>query len=305
MQTHPIEPVKRPTASDVMAGAPGLDHQAARPAAGAPSGRHAALIGQATLDADTAAFYREAIRTLADAAVPFLVGGAYAFERYTGIARHTKDFDIFVRPRDLDRALAVFQAAGYHTELTFPHWLGKAFCGGDFIDVIFCSGNGLAQVDDEWFAYAVEAEVLGLPVKLSPPEEMIWSKAFVLERERYDGADVAHVLRAQAEHLDWARLLRRFGEHWRVLLSHLTLFGFIYPCERDRIPRNVLEDLLRRLQADLDTPAAPERVCQGTLVSREQYLVDVERWGYADARLQPRGNMTRQDVDHWTAAIDS
>jgi hypothetical protein len=90
-----------------------------------------------------------------------------------------------------------------------------------------------------------------------------------------------------------------------VLLSHLTLFGFIYPCERDKIPTRVMEDLLARLQAELQTPPASERVCRGTLVSREQYLVDVERWGYADARLPPRGNLTRQDVDHWTAAIDS
>jgi hypothetical protein len=267
--------------------------------------RPESLVGQAILDPATREYYRQAISTLSQVDVPFLVGGAYAFERYTGIARHTKDFDIFVRPEDLDRTMQVFSAAGYHTELSFPHWLGKAFCSGDFIDVIFSSGNGLARVDDEWFAHAVEAEVLGMPLRLSPPEEMIWTKAFILERERCDTADVAHVLRAQAEHLDWERLVRRFGDHWRVLLSHLTLFGFIYPTERAKIPAPVMDDLLGRLQAELRQPAAAERLCQGTLISREQYLVDVERWGYADARLQPRGNMTRQDVDHWTAAIDS
>ncbi|HEY7060581.1 MAG TPA: nucleotidyltransferase family protein [Chloroflexota bacterium] len=267
--------------------------------------RHAALIGQATLDPITREFYCQAIRTLLAADVQFLVGGAYAFERYTGIARHTKDFDIFVRPEDVDRTLKVFAAAGYHTERSFPHWLAKAFCGGDFIDVIFASGNGITRVDDDWFAHAVDAEVLGMPLKLTPPEEMIWSKAFILERERFDGADVAHVLRAQAEALDWPRLLDRFGDNWRVLLMHLTLFGFIYPCERDKIPRQVMDALLGRLRDELATPPAAERICQGTLVSREQYLVDVERWGYDDARLRPRGNMTRRDVDHWTAAIDS
>ena len=305
MQTHPTEQAAWKAAGDP-GGPRSPNGQPVPPAAAtARNGRHAALLGQARLDADTAAFYCQAIRTLADAGVPFLVGGAYAFERYTGIARHTKDFDIFLQPQQLDRALEVFANAGYHTELTFPHWLGKAFCGGEFIDIIFSSGNGIVRVDDEWFAHAVEAEVLGMPLKLAPPEEMIWSKAFILERERYDGADVAHLLRAQAEHLDWERLLQRFGDNWRVLLSHLTLFGFIYPCERDKIPTGVMRELLGRLEAELRTPPSAERVCQGTLVSREQYLVDVERWGYADARLQPRGNMTRQQVDHWTAAIDS
>jgi Nucleotidyl transferase of unknown function (DUF2204) len=282
-----------------------IDQDRQQAAGSGYGGRQAALVGQATLDPISREFYCRAIRTLCEAAVPFLVGGAYAFECYTGIARHTKDFDIFVRHEHCYRALQVFKAAGYHTELTFPHWLGKAFCSGDFIDVIFSSGNGLARVDDEWFAHAVSAEVLGMPLKLSPPEEMIWSKAFVQERERYDGADVAHILRTQAEHLDWERLFRRFGDKWHVLLSHLTLFGFIYPGERGKIPAWVMEELIGRLQNDLRTPSSAKRVCQGTLLSREQYLVDVERWGYADARLRPRGNLTRQDIDHWTAAIDS
>ena len=41
-------------------------------------------------------------------------------------------------------------------------------------------------MDAEWFAHARDGEVLGLPVKLCPPEEeLIRSKAFVQERERF------------------------------------------------------------------------------------------------------------------------
>src|SRR5918997_31387 len=163
------------------------------------------------LSAETAAFYRRMMDGLIAAELPFLVGGAYAFARYTGIERHTKDFDVFVREEDVDWAMTALGTAGCATELTFPHWLGKAYCGADFIDIIFSSGNGLVRVDDEWFANAVEDEVLGLPVRLIPPEEMLWSKSFVMERERYDGADVNHLLRARAANLDWPRLLQRFG----------------------------------------------------------------------------------------------
>jgi len=248
--------------------------------------------------------YCRAVETLGNAAVPFLVGGSYALERYTAIARHTKDFDVFVHRRDLDRVFELLSTAGYETELTFPHWLGKAVAGDDFIDVIFGSGNGIAEVDDEWFAHSVESEVLGVRVRLCPPEEMIWSKAFVMERERYDGADVAHLLHACASDLDWRRLLARFGPHWRVLFSHLILVGFIYPAERSRVPDGVMHELLRRLQGELRGPSPGARLCQGTLLSREQYLVDVTRWEYQDARLAPKGNMTSEDVALWTAAID-
>ena len=259
-------------------------------------------VAETVLDPVSRAFYRRVMHELEERGVPLLVGGAYAFERYTGIGRHTKDFDIFVHPRDVERALAWLAASGCATELTFPHWLAKATRGDDVVDLIFSSGNGVALVDDLWFRHGVAETVLDVPVKLVPPEEMIWSKAFVMERERYDGADVAHVLRACADTLDWPRLLARFDVHWRVLLHHLVVFGFIYPSERTRIPAAVMRELMGRLDQELTRPSG-DGACRGTLISRAQYLVDVERWGYTDPRLAPHGNMTPAERELWTAGI--
>ena len=247
--------------------------------------------------------YRRVLDVLREGGVELLVGGAYAFTRYTGIERSTKDFDIFVRSTEIQRALAALADAGFRTELTFPHWLGKAYWGDTFVDVIFNSGNGVTPIDDDWFTHAPTGEVLGTTVKLMPAEEMLWSKSFVMERERYDGADVIHLIRAGAATLDWDRLVRRFGERWRVLFMNLVLFGFIYPGERTRLPRGLVEGLVGRLQAELDTADAA-KVCNGTVVSRQQYLVDVTEWGYQDGRLPPHGNMTAEQVAHWTAAIN-
>lgn len=259
-----------------------------------------------TLPPETAAFYQAMIEALDAASVPFLVGGAYAFARYTGIERHTKDLDIFVQAGDLERTMTALAGAGCVTELTFPHWLGKAFQGTDFIDVIFSSGNGLVPVDEEWFAHGVAENVLGRSVRLIPPEEMLWSKAFVMERERYDGADIAHLLRVTAATLSWPRLLRRFGEHWPVLLSHLVLFGYVYPAEARRVPRWVMSELLGRAAAELEAPTAAERVCRGPFISREQYLIDLHEWGYRDPRLSVNGGaMTPGEIQHWTDAIDT
>ena len=264
-------------------------------------------------DGESLAFYADTLRTLSSARIPFLLGGAYAFHHYTGIERHTKDLDVFVRRTDLDAALAALARAGLRTSVTFPHWLAKVHHGGEFIDVIFGAGNGIAQVDDEWFRHSVPGEVLGVPVALTPVEEMIWSKAFVMERERYDGADIAHLLRARAQQLDWERLLRRFSDHWPVLLSHLVLFTFIYPDERGLVPRAVLEELIGRLRryaapdagsASRDPSAGRRPTCRGTLLSRRQYLIDVDRWGYRDGRLPPSGRMTDAEIAAWTAAIE-
>ncbi len=253
---------------------------------------------------EKAALYRRALEMLNRSGVPYLVGGTYAFQYYAGIARETKDFDIFVRPRDTARVLDVLGQAGFRTEIAFSHWLAKAHHGDKFIDVIYSSGNGVAEVDDEWFAHAVDEAVLGVPVRLCPAEEMIWSKAFIMERERYDGADVAHLLRHCSGLLNWERLVRRFGSHWRVLLAHVVLFGFIYPGERALVPSSLIKDLLNRVLSELDVPTRDSKVCQGTLLSRAQFLADVDDWGYEDARLSPRGALSEQQVAEWTAAID-
>jgi hypothetical protein len=248
--------------------------------------------------------YRNAAMALARAEVPFLVGGAFALAQYTPLVRDTKDFDLFVRPQHVWWALESLAREGFEVAMPYPHWLGKAHWDETFIDVIFSSGNGVAVVDDEWFQHAVTADVLGMKLPVCPAEEVIWSKAFVLERERYDGADVAHVLRDCGARLDWHRLLRRFGSHWRVLLAHLVLFGFVYPGERDRIPGWVMTTLTRRLEQDAAAEPGAAGVCRGTLLSREQYLVDLERLGYMDGRLtSPDVHMSPDDIERWTEAI--
>jgi len=228
-----------------------------------------------------AEFYRRSMQVLQNANIPFLIAGADALRFYTGVSRQTKDFDLHLRPAHVGAALDAFARAGYKTEKIFPHWLAKAKCGRDCVDLIFRAGNGLCEVDDSWFDRAHDRDFLGLTVKLSAPEEILWMKAYIMERERFDGADVSHIL---------------------VLLSHLVLFGYIYPSERGRIPTAVMNGLIERLRAETPNLAA-DRVCRGTLLSRSQYLADVQKRGFRDARLEQRAHMDAADIAHWTNAI--
>jgi Nucleotidyl transferase of unknown function (DUF2204) len=254
-------------------------------------------------EGSTNEFHRRSVAALHAAEVSFLIGGAYMVEVCGGVSRSTKDFDLYLRPNHVKAALRTLARAGYKTELTFPHWLAKATYQTGVVDLIFRAGNGLCEVDDSWFARARDDELLGIPVKLCAPEEMIWMKAYIMERERFDGADIAHILRCCAADIDWAHLVRRFGPDWRVLLSHLVLFGYIYPGERARIPVAIMEDLIARLRSEART-AGPSRLCRGTLLSRQQYLVDVQQWGLRDARLEERVQMNEKDIADWTDAIE-
>src|SRR5436853_7587316 len=95
-------------------------------------------------------FYRIAMLRLQKENIPFLVGGAYALGVYTGICRDTKDFDLCIQPQDVERVLATLRGGGYETEEIFPHWLAKAKCKDDVIDLIYRAGNGLCEVDSSW-----------------------------------------------------------------------------------------------------------------------------------------------------------
>jgi hypothetical protein len=96
----------------------------------------------------------------------------------------------------------VCRIAGYEAEFAFPHWLAKIWSANCFIDVIFRAGNGLAEVDDLWLKKAPVATMMAIRAKIVPPEEFIWQKSYVMERERFDGADVIHLLASCAPGID-------------------------------------------------------------------------------------------------------
>jgi hypothetical protein len=249
--------------------------------------------------------HRQALHAIARTGIPVVVGGAYALRHHAGIVRDTKDLDVHVRTRDCAALLARLERLGFLVEETSAHWLAKAYRGTDFVDIIFNSGNGLCPVDEAWFEHAEPGLALGLGVRFCPPEELIWSKAYIQERERYDGADIAHLVRARGTTLRWPHLLARFGPHWRVLLAHLVLFGFVYPGERDRVPAWVLRELQERLARETASPPPPSRLCRGPLLSRAQYLADVSDWGYRDARQWPSGPLHPDAASRWTAAASA
>jgi predicted nucleotidyltransferase len=227
-------------------------------------------------------FYAESLRRLVDTGVRFLLAGTYAVAAYTGIRRPTKDLDVFCKAGDYPRIAARFQDQGYAVEIEDERWIAKVRRGSHFFDVIFNSSAGIMPVTDSWFADARTLSVYGVEVEILAPTELVWSKCFIQNRERYDGADVAHVILKQHEAIDWQRLLSYMEPYWEVLLMHLLNFRFIYPSERDRVPRWLLDELADRLAAQAKLPAPQLATCRGRLFSPHDYAIDITEWGFAD-----------------------
>ena len=227
-------------------------------------------------------FYIRGLKLLAESRIPFLLSGTYAVTAFTGITRPTKDLDIFCKASDYPRILSFFKQQGFEIAIEDERWLAKVYEGQWFFDVIFSARSASIPVSDDWFEGAPEIEVYGTRVRITKPTELIWSKVFLQDRYRYDGADVAHVILKKSDEIDWKKLMAYMELHWEVLLTHLLNFRYIYPSERDLVPRWVMKELTDRLCAHLEMPPPQVKVCRGRVFSPRDYITDITEWGFAD-----------------------
>ena len=222
--------------------------------------------------------FREVLRLLTEKRVPFAVSGAFALRQHTGIFRDTKDLDLFLTAENAPRALSYLEQNGFHTELCDPVWLMKAHRDEFFVDLITGMSNAAIVVDDSWILRAHPAMVYGVETRVLAPEELIASKLFVTRRERFDGADIVHVIYGMQGKLDWDRILEIAGEHWEMLLWALILFRYVYPAKTDYVPKAVWEDLLGRFQKLISQPD-PNARFRGSLVDENMFAIDLREWG--------------------------
>jgi len=232
-------------------------------------------------DSEAKVFYREALQTLQQGGVPFVVGGGFAFHKHTGIWRVTKDLDLVLTPGEIPRALCKLEQAGFATDIEDPVWLAKARRGDYFVDLITGVGNATLAVEESWIERSVVDDVLGIRCRILPAEELIASKLFVTRRERFDGADIAHLIRQVGRRLDWDRLMLLSGQYWIMLYWALVLFAFIYPMRIELVPDRIWEDLTRRFNQSLKS-SIEQVPFRGSLVDPKMFAIDVNEWGERD-----------------------
>jgi len=233
------------------------------------------------IDPEAYAFYRETLVTLSETGVDFLLGGGFAVCHYTGLRRDTKDMDIFLRGKDCPKVLKYFAEKGFETELTDVRWLAKIKKDKYYTDLIFDSVHGICTVDDQWFVHAMKGKFCQMETKIVPVEELIWCKSYVWNRERFDGADINHLILKQGKTLDWERLMLRMDAHWQILFAEVLMFQFIYPSEFQQIvPRWLFDELILRAQDQWILPPAVEKVCRGPIIDSTQYQTDIKEWLY-------------------------
>jgi hypothetical protein len=225
--------------------------------------------------------FRDTLILLNERKVPYAVSGAFALHHHTGIWRNTKDLDLFLTSDDATRALVHLREAGFECEILDPVWLAKAHRDNYFVDLITGMSNGALSVDRCWIERAHPAIILGVHSRVLGAEELLASKLFVLARERFDGADIAHILYATPARLDWQRIFTLVGDHRELLFAALVLFHYIYPASAGNVPSGVWNTLLEDFIESM-AQRAPQPKFRGTLLDEKMFAIDVKEWGLPD-----------------------
>ena len=245
---------------------------------------------------EQATLFREVLLLLEQKQFHYAISGAFALRQHTGICRFTKDLDLFMTSHTSREMLRYLRKQGFECEVRDPVWLAKVHQGDFFVDLITGMSNGVIVVEDSWIDRASPAVVHGVKTRVLAPEELVASKIFVAKRERFDGADIAHVIYGTYPRFDWNRELQLVGEHWEMLLWSLLFFRYVYPAQTHYVPAAIWRELLQRLQKQIARPD-PHAEFRGSLVDELMFAIDTNEWGLANTLEENRENRL-QAIQH-------
>jgi predicted nucleotidyltransferase len=242
---------------------------------------------ESPLPQDARALYRDVLLAMNEDGIPYAVAGAFALQKYTGIWRVTKDLDLFIKTQDVPAALEHLCNHGFRCETLDPVWLSKAHRGEYFVDLISGMSNAVIVVDDTWMERAQPAVIAGVRSQIISAEDLIASKLFVTRRERFDGADIAHIIYRTRGRIEWERIFQLAGEHWEMVLWALVLFRYVYPAHSGFVPAPLWQDLLSRYMHLVQHPD-PQAPFRGSLIDENMFSIDLKDWGLENVQSEYR-----------------
>jgi hypothetical protein len=187
--------------------------------------------------------YRRVMEEARAAGVRFAFGGAFATGVYTGDLRNTKDFDFYILPEQRDAMIEATRRAGlrdYYDTLPYDRaWIYRASTEGIIVDTIWAMANLRTKVEERWISAGPEVRLRGELIRAIPIEDLIWSKLYVIQRERCDWGDVLNLIDAQAGTIAWERLIDRMGDDAPLLAGALSIYAWLAPAQAAGIPSRV------------------------------------------------------------------
>jgi hypothetical protein len=186
--------------------------------------------------------YGTLLRAAGELGIRFALGGGLAASAYSGYVRNTKDMDLFLMPPHQTAMMRLMKEQGFSEYTAVPYdptWSYRGCRDGYIVDLLWKMLNGRGEVDEVWVTGGWELNMRGVSFRMVPPEELIWSKLYILRRDRTDWPDIMNIIYAQGPQMDWERLLERLGEDAPVLGSVMSLFRWLCPGRAEELPESI------------------------------------------------------------------
>jgi hypothetical protein len=224
--------------------------------------------------------FRTVLEAANDGGPDYAVGEGLAFSAYTGRIRNTKDIDLFVCPAQRQDLIAILARLGfedYYARLSYDRkWIYRGYKDGGIVDVIWQMANYRTEVDDNWVTRGPVISLRDVRVRLLPPEELLWTKLYLMQRERCDWPDLLNLLHAVGPTLDFEHLLACLGDDAPVLGGLLSVFGWLCPERARELPARLWGRAGLRRPA-VGPPCANDRCRVRLLDTRDWFGSQVER----------------------------
>jgi hypothetical protein len=191
--------------------------------------------------------YRLAMETVRSTGVRFMLGGGFALAVYTGRWRDTKDVDFYVHPECRQIVIDALAAAGfvdYYDQAPYErHWIYRSTKAGVIVDIIWGMANQRARVDPQWLERASSVTIRNQLMLIVPPEEFIWCKLYIMQRDHCDWTDIFNLLHVCGPQIDWEHLINRLEEDIMLLKAMLTAYAWLCPHDVLKLPSALWERL--------------------------------------------------------------
>ena len=207
--------------------------------------------------------YKSVIDKFREIGIRFAIGGGLAFSEYSGRARNTKDIDLYIFPCDREKAIAAVLSLGfedyYEKEPYDRSWIFRSCQADVIVDIMWTAPNHRMTVDPRWLTRGRDACIHGSLVKFLPPEELIWAKIYVLQRDRCDWPDLLNILHAAGPMLDWRHLVDRVGKDAPLLAALLSTYRWMCPERALKLPVWIWDRLGLRPWPEVSDETCTER----------------------------------------------
>lgn len=239
------------------------------------------------------AVYREVMLAAQQAAIRFAVGGGIAAMAYADQARDSRDLDLYVLPERRGAIIDVLTALGfkdYYSQKTYErHWIYRAIRAGTIVDVMWSMANRRGTVDARWLR-GPRFQIDDLQIRLLPPEEILWTKLYVLQRDRSDWTDALNMLYVVGPNLDWNHLFERVEEDVGLVAGLVAVFRWLAPGRANLLPQFIWSRL--KLDPPGGDPVPPFREDRARLLDTRPWFTPMMDEGH---RLTPAQNLKESE----------